>query len=76
MSLSLDNLIDRLEMLPDKEREQWLARFAHELADAQNVYALSDEERSLIREGIADLDAGRVVSEVEMEAFWNRNRRA
>ncbi len=74
--MTLDKLVDRLKVLPDKEREQWLARFAHELADAQNVYALSDEERSLIREGIADLDAGRVVSEEEMEAFWNRNRRA
>lgn len=75
MPITLDNLVDRLKVLPDKEREQWLARFSHELSDAQGVYALTDDERDLVREGIADLDAGRIVTETGMKAFWNRNRR-
>jgi predicted transcriptional regulator len=39
------------------------------------VYRLSDDERRLVREGLAELDAGRVVSDAEMAAFWDRHRK-
>ena len=68
--------LDQLNGLSEAEREQWLARFSLELASAQHVYNLSDEERAMVREGLADLDAGRIVSGSDMAAFWNRNRRA
>ena len=75
MTATLDNIVDQLELLPEGKRQQWFARFAHELADAQVQHQLTDEERDLVREGLADLDAGRVVSEAQRETFWNRNRR-
>jgi predicted transcriptional regulator len=76
MTATLDTLSDQLKGLPEDKRQQWLARFSLELSQAETVYQLSPEERELVREGLADLDAGCVVPEAEMEAFWNRNRRA
>jgi hypothetical protein len=35
---------------------------------------LSDEERALVREGLAELDAGQVASDADMAAFWLRHR--
>ena len=72
----LKSLIDKLSDLSEQEQAQWLQRFSFELADARGVYPLSDEERALVREGLADLDAGRIVPDADMAAFWNRNRRA
>lgn len=34
----------------------------------------ADEERRLVHEGLADLDAGRVVSNDDMATFWDRHR--
>ncbi len=76
MTVTIAKLADRLKDLPQTEQEQWLLRFERELVDAQEVYLLDDEERELIREGIADLDEGREVSGEALEAFWNRNRNA
>lgn len=75
MNNGMTQLAERLASLPEAEREQWLKRFASEIELAQSIHRLSDEERALIAEGIADLDAGRVVAGAELEAFWNRNRR-
>ena len=75
MTVMITKLVDRLSELAPAEREQWLKRFAHELESAQEVYRLSDEERALVKEGIADLDAGRIVSDDDMAAFWQRHRR-
>lgn len=34
------------------------------------VYVLSDEERAAIEEGLADIEAGRIATEEEVEAFF------
>lgn len=73
MSEELDTLIAHLSALPDGERKQWLDRFTRELEQGQELYCLSDKERRLVREGLSDLDAGRIVPLSEMEAFWQRN---
>ncbi len=75
MNNGIAQLAERLARLPEAEREQWLERFASEMELAESTYRLTDEERALIAEGIADLDAGRIVAGAELEAFWNRNRR-
>jgi hypothetical protein len=57
------------------ERQRYAARVLEQIADAgDGVYRLTDDERRLVREGLDDLDAGRVVSDADMETFWNRNR--
>ena len=75
MADGMTELTERLAALPEVEREQWLERFVHEIGQGASVYRLSDEERALIQEGIADLEAGRVVSGTRLEAFWSRNKR-
>ena len=62
MTITLDKFMDRLKVLPETEQEQWLARFEKQLSEAGSAYQLNDDERELIREGLADLDAGRVRS--------------
>ena len=70
----LENAIEKVKRLSE-ERQQYVAHVLEQLAaTSDDVYRLSDEERRLVREGLADLDAGRVVSDADMTAFWNRNR--
>jgi predicted transcriptional regulator len=70
----LEQAIERVRLLSD-ERQRYAARVLEQIADAgDSVYRLTDDERRLVREGLDDLDAGRVVSDADMETFWNRNR--
>ena len=68
----LEEAIGNVKTLPE-ERQRYAAQVLAQIAGAgDDVCRLSDEERRLVREGIADLDAGRTVS--DMDAFWRRNR--
>lgn len=74
-------MIERLETVIGKvrrlseERQHMAADLLEGLVAAgDNLYELTAEEERLIIEGLADLEAGRVVSEDEMAAFWNRHR--
>ncbi len=70
----LENAIDKVKALSE-ERQRYAAEVLEQIAAAgDDVYKLSDEERRLVREGLVDLDAGRIVSDADMAAFWNRNR--
>ena len=71
---ALEDAIDKVKTLPE-ERQQYAAQVLEQIAEAgADTYLLSDEERRLVREGLADLDTGRVVSDADMATFWNRNR--
>jgi predicted transcriptional regulator len=70
----LEDAIEKVKALSE-ERQRYAARVLEQIAEAgDEVYRLDDEERRLVRDGIADLDAGRVVSDADMEAFWRRHR--
>jgi hypothetical protein len=74
MIKNLEEAIEKVKTLSE-ERQRYAAHVLEQIAGARDdVYRLSDEERRLIREGTADLDAGRVVSAPDMHAFWRRNR--
>ena len=70
----LEDAVERVKVLsPDRQR--YAAEVLDRIAEAGDaMYALSDEERAAVREGLADIDAGRIVSDAEMDAFWKRNR--
>lgn len=71
----LADAIAKVESLPES-RQRYAARVLEQIAEPdEGVVALSDEERRLVREGLADLDAGRIVSDADMAKFWDRNRR-
>ena len=70
----LEDAIERVKALSE-ERQRYAARVLEQIAQGgDEVYRLDDEERGQVRDGIADLDAGRVVSDADMEAFWQRHR--
>jgi predicted transcriptional regulator len=74
MIKALEQAIEKVKAL-SKERQEYAAEVLEQIAAAgDDAYRLSDEERRLVREGLADLDAGRVVSDAEMAAFWDRHR--
>ena len=70
----LEDAIEKVKTLSAQRQEYAAEVLEHIAAAGDEVYRLSDEERRLVREGIDDLDAGRVVSETDMTAVWNRNR--
>lgn len=70
----LEDAIEKVKAM-SVERQRYAARVLEQIAEAgDDVYRLSEEERRLVREGIADFDAGRIVSDADMEAFWRRHR--
>jgi DNA-binding protein H-NS len=70
----LEQAIEKVKTL-SKERQEYAAEVLEQIAAAgDDVYRLSDEERRLVRDGLADLDAGRVVSDADMQQFWSRHR--
>jgi hypothetical protein len=70
----LKDAIEKVKTLSD-ERQLYAAQVLERIADAgDGVYRLGEEERRLVRDGIADLDNGRIVSEADMDAFWRRHR--
>jgi hypothetical protein len=70
----LEQAVEKIKAL-SRERQEYAAEVLEQIADAgDDVYRLSDEERRLVREGLADLDSGRVVSDAEMAEFWKRHR--
>ena len=74
MSTVFQDAVEKIQNLSE-ERQAYAAEVLQQIANSgDTVYALSDAERALVREGLADLNAGRIVSEEEMAAFWNRHK--
>jgi predicted transcriptional regulator len=74
MIKALEQAIEKIKGL-SKERQEYATEVLEQIADAcDDVYRLSDEDRRLVQEGLADLDAGRVVSDSEVAEFWKRHR--
>ena len=70
----LEQAIEKVKTLSE-DQQRFAAHVLEQIAAAgDEVYRLTDEERRLVREGLADLDAGRVVSDDEMARFWQRHR--
>ncbi len=74
MIKTLERAIDKVRTL-SPERQAYAAEVLEQIAAAgDGVYLLSEEERRLVREGLDDLDQGRIVPEAEMADFWDRHR--
>lgn len=68
----LQQAIEKVKAL-SPERQEYAAEVLEQIAEAgDEVYRLSAEERRQVREGLDDLDAGRVVSDADMAALWRR----
>ena len=70
MTKHLQDILDRVKRWP-AHRQQDVARVIERMEEiGVEVYRLSDEERELIDEGLAS----EIVSNENMEQFWNRHR--
>ena len=67
----LEQAIDKVKGL-SKERQEYVAEVLEEIAAEGDVYHLTDEERRLVREGLAELDRGERASDAEVDAVLRR----
>jgi hypothetical protein len=72
MTPTARKLLEQMESWPQEDQEE-LAEYAREIeARRTGLYVVTDEERSAIRQGLAQLESGEWVSEEEMQSFWKR----
>jgi len=75
MIKALEQAFEKVKALSE-ERQEYAAELLEQIANADDdaVYRLSDEERRLVREGLAELDRGEVASEAEVRAVFDKYR--
>jgi predicted transcriptional regulator len=74
MIKALESAIEKARTLsPDRQADAADA-LERIVAASNTTYTLSGEERALVEEGLADLDAGNFVPEEDMARFWARHR--
>jgi predicted transcriptional regulator len=70
----LEILLERVSTWPEEAQDE----FVKSVADIENkhlgVYRLNDEERDAVRRGLADMREGRLASDAEVAAVFNRYR--
>ncbi|HEY7551114.1 MAG TPA: hypothetical protein VH913_16565 [Hyphomicrobiaceae bacterium] len=70
----LEQAIEKVRALP-RERQEYAAEVLEQIAEAgEAVYVLSDEERRLVQEGLAELDRGEVAGEADVRAVFDKYR--
>jgi hypothetical protein len=74
MIKALEQAIEKVKVLP-RERQEYAAEVLEKIASTdEGIYPLSDEERRLVREGLAELDRGEVASEADVRAVFDKYR--
>lgn len=70
----LEQAIEKVKAL-STERQEYAAEVLEQIADAGDaVYHLNDEERRMVREGLAELDRGEIATETEVRAVFDKYR--
>jgi predicted transcriptional regulator len=74
MIKALEQAVEKMKKL-SRERQEYAAEAQEQLVEADGgMHALSDEERRLVREGLAELDRGEAATEVEVRAVFDKYR--
>ena len=74
MIKALEQAIEKVKAL-SKERQEYAAEVLEHIANADDdIYRLSDEERRLVHEGLAELDRGEFAPEAEVRAVFDKYR--
>ena len=73
MIKALEEAIDKVRALPPERQADAADALEMIVKASRRTYIMSAEELALVDEGLADIDAGRVVPDDEMEAFWARH---
>jgi DNA-binding protein H-NS len=67
----LEQAIEKVKVL-SRERQEYVAEVLEEIAAEGDVYSLTDSERQLVREGLAELDRGEFASDADVDAVLRR----
>jgi hypothetical protein len=70
----LEILLERVSTWPEEAQDEFLKSVADIESKHLGVYRLSDEERDAVRRGLADMREGRLASDAEVAAVFNRYR--
>jgi predicted transcriptional regulator len=74
MIKALEQAVEKVKKL-SRERQEYAAEVLEQIAESgEGLYVLSDEERRLVREGLAELDRGEVATETEVRAVYDKYR--
>ncbi len=74
MTKTLEQAVEKVKKL-SQERQEYAAEVLEQIAEAgDGIYVLTDEERTLVREGLAELDRGEVATEAEVRAVFDKYR--
>jgi hypothetical protein len=74
MIKALEQAIEKVKAL-SKERQEYAAEVLEQIASSDDdIYRLSDEERRLVREGLAELDRGEFAPEADVRAVFDKYR--
>jgi len=74
MIKALEEAIEKVKKLP-REQQEHAADILEQIVSAgDDAYALSDEERLLVREGLEELDRGEAATEAEVRAVFDKYR--
>ena len=67
----LEQAIKKVKKL-SKDRQAYAAHVLEEIAAEGEVYQLTDDERRLVREGVAELDRGEHASDADVDAVLRK----
>jgi predicted transcriptional regulator len=70
----LEILLERVSTWPEEAQDEFVKSVADIESKHLGVYRLSDEERDAVRRGLADMRAGRLASDADVAAVFNRYR--
>jgi hypothetical protein len=74
MIKALEQAIEKVKKL-SRERQEYAAEVLEQIAETDDqVHTLTDEERHLVREGLAELDRGEVATDAEVRAVFDKYR--
>jgi hypothetical protein len=68
----LEILLERVSPWPEEAQDEFVKSVADIESKHLGVYRLSDEERDAVRRGLADMREGRLASDAEVAAVFNR----
>ena len=67
-------MLERVSTWPEKAQDEFVKSVTDIESKHLGVYRLSDEERDAVRRGLADMREGRLASDAEVAAVFNRYR--
>jgi predicted transcriptional regulator len=74
MIKALKQAVEKVQKLSE-ERQEYAAAVLEQIAETgDEIYALTDEERRLVREGLDELDRGEVATDAEVRAVFDKYR--